>query len=725
MKSVCLGVVAMLLAGSTARAVPTIFVCGDSTAKFSGSETMEHLQERHGQPMAGWGTPLVEFFEPAKVTVRNVAHAGTSSRTYYDGDWPRVLPQIREGDFVLLVFGINDGGLATPDGIGDEVIERPVVRRGGRRREAEASETSAQAPDMERVHTYGWYMGTMATDAAGKGASVTLLTPTPRNIWTNPKVRFRDATPVGSDNQPLATLPADYDPKDDRIERGTGNGRYGRWTQEVAAKFGLPVFDLTNFCAGEYEKLGRERVNEWYLDHNHTFLPGARFVARSVVAGLKAMPDSPFIPLLSDAGREVVAADLAMVRDHRPAVTAMPASGGIERGQIPDQDDGMVAGIPVNYTEAKAHDYVLPDVLRMFDGTPVEDATAWRDWRRPELLEYYQREVYGRIPATAPTVRWEVVSTDAAALDGTAVKKVLAGRMGPGPEAPAIEATLTTPADATGPVPVLVALTFNGPRRRAAADPAHVPPAVLLARGYGYATINYASIETDQSGRDSPPNITLVRRLALRPGQTAMDPDDWGTIAAWAWGISRVIDYLETDPDVDATRVGITGTSRLGKTVTWAGANDDRIALVIACCGGEGGAALARRTYGETIAHLVEPTRYPYQFAGNYAKYAADPATSLVDSHCLVALMAPRPILLSTGLTDAWSDPHGEFLAAVAATPVFELLGMKGIDRPAYTAGCGEMVGGALSYLMVNGGHGATDWDRWIAFMDAHLRPTK
>jgi hypothetical protein len=131
---------------------------------------------------------------------------------------------------------------------------------------------------------------------------------------------------------------------------------------------------------------------------------------------------------------------------------------------------------------------------------------------------------------------------------------------------------------------------------------------------------------------------------------------------------------------------------------------------------------LARRIYGETVAHLVAPSRYPYQFAGNYAKYAENPSTMEVDTHCLVALMAPRPLLLSTASTDGWSDPYGEFLAAVAATPVYKLLGKEGIDSKEFPP-AGQQVGKDLSYLMVQGGHGANDWDLWIKFMDMHLKP--
>jgi hypothetical protein len=400
--------------------------------------------------------------------------------------------------------------------------------------------------------------------------------------------------------------------------------------------------------------------------------------------------------------------------------------------QIADSPDDSVAGIPVNYTESKAGALNLPDVLKTFDGQPVNDARTWNEKRQPELLKYFETEYYGRIPATAPKVTWEVVSTDPNALEGKAIMKTLAGHMGSA-DGPAISVTLYTPSDAKGPVPVLTNLTFGfsfgafggrGGRRGmrgGGGPPAPGSPAWFMSHGYGYATINYSSIESDREGQ---PNVNIARKLALAPGQEAPEPDEWGTIAAWAWGISRVMDYYETDPSVDSRRIAITGTSRLGKTVTWAGASDQRIALVIACCGGEGGAALARRNYGETIAHLVTPTRYPYQFAGNYQKFAADPNTSAVDTHCLVALMAPRPILLSTASRDGWSDPYGEFLAAVAATPVYKLLGKQGIDSNKYS-NVGEMVGHELSYLMVDGQHGSADWDLWLTFMDTYLKAEK
>jgi len=269
---------APFLRANDATNKPSIFICGDSTAKNSGNG-------KNGEPVAGWGTPIAEYFDAAKVTIKNVAHAGKSSRTYYEGDWRNVLPQIKAGDFVLLVFGINDG--TTPPGLGDETI----LQNG------------------EPVHTYGWYMAKMATDAREKGAVVFLLTVTTRNIWTNPKANFRDATP-------LKPLPADYDPRQDKIERGTGGGKFTQWTKDLGRQLHLPVFDLTNFCADKYESMGREAVDKLYSDHNHTYVPGAEIVASSVVSGLKAFGKSPFLSLLSEQGRAVPVADAKYINDN-------------------------------------------------------------------------------------------------------------------------------------------------------------------------------------------------------------------------------------------------------------------------------------------------------------------------------------------------------------------------------------------------------------------------
>jgi len=236
----------------------------------------------------------------------------------------------------------------------------------------------------------------------------------------------------------------------------------------------------------------------------------------------------------------------------------------------------------------------------------------------------------------------------------------------------------------------------------------------VLARGFGVATLYYGDIDPDFLG-----GVQLgVRGLYPEPA-----PNEWGSISAWAFGLSRVMDYLSVDPQVDPKKIALFGVSRLGKTVMWEGARDPRFAMVIASCSGEGGAALSRRNYGETIAHLTAATRYPYQFAANYAKWAEHPNDSPVDANMLVALIAPRPVLLQTGTTDYWSDPKGEFLAAVAAQPVFKLLGAQGLGTDVMPEP-GTPVLHTIGYFEHIGGHGAlpADWDVFLKFMEMHFK---
>jgi hypothetical protein len=411
--------------------------------------------------------------------------------------------------------------------------------------------------------------------------------------------------------------------------------------------------------------------------------------------------------------------------------------------ELPDHPDDAVAGISVNYTEAKVGEYTLPDALKLSSGAAVSTADDWQTKRRPEIVKLFEEHEYGRAPATPKAMRFEVVEQGTPCFDGKAIRKQIAIRFGEDEADPVLDLLVYLPADAaTKPAPVLLNINFM-PNNLAVDDPAvkvgrvwdreqkkRVPaegPArfgrlrVLptIERGYGLATFNYADVDPDAPGAIA----AGVRQQYLSTGASAPADDEWGTIAAWAWAISRVVDYCESDPQIDAKRVAITGVSRLGKTVMWAGAHDPRIALVIASCSGEGGAALSRRNYGETIAHLVEPTRYPYQFAPSYAKWGADPKSAPMDANLLVALVAPRPLLLQTGSGDKWSDAKGEFLAAVAATPVYEMLGATGVEETELPP-AGKRVGGTLSYYMHDGGHGLvpTDWDVYLEFMDEHLK---
>ena len=287
---------------------------------------------------------------------------------------------------------------------------------------------------------------------------------------------------------------------------------------------------------------------------------------------------------------------------------------------------------------------------------------------------------------------------------------------------PANGQTVNQPPTNVAGVPVnydeALAANYRLPDPLVLANGLNVAP--FLAQGIGVATVYYGDIDPDFDG-----GIPYgVRRLYLKPGQTEPAPGEWGSIAAWAWGLSRAMDYLETDAGVDAKRVALMGVSRLGKTVLWAGAHDTRFAMVIASCSGEGGAALSRRNYGETIKHLN--VRFAYQFCANYNKFGDNVDQFPVDSHMLLALIAPRPLLLQTGDRDMWSDPKGEFLAAVAAGPVYRLLGKQGLDTDQMPA-AGETITHSIGYHMHAGGHGTvpSDWDQFLRFMQMHLQSSK
>ena len=241
----------------------------------------------------------------------------------------------------------------------------------------------------------------------------------------------------------------------------------------------------------------------------------------------------------------------------------------------------------------------------------------------------------------------------------------------------------------------------------------------FLAQGIGVATVYYGDFDPDfASGY-----LLGLRATYAAPGQTAPNSDEWGTIAAWSWGLSRVMDYLETDHDVDAKRVALLGVSRIGKTVLWTAARDTRFAAVIASCSGESGAAISRRDYGETVAHMTAPSRYGYQFARAYATYGTRVNELPMDGHMLVSLVAPRPVLLQTGDADFWSDPKGEFVSAVAAEPVFALLGVRGLESDVMPA-AGRFIGHTLSYYMHAGGHGTvpSDWPVFLAFLQKQMK---
>lgn len=409
--------------------------------------------------------------------------------------------------------------------------------------------------------------------------------------------------------------------------------------------------------------------------------------------------------------------------------------------QVADLPPDTVADIPVNYTEALAGIYSLPDPLVMANGTPVRDAERWRRQRRPEILRLFEENQFGRSPGRPPEMLFDVFDSGTPALGGKAIRRQVTLYFNGERTGPALNMLIYLPAAATGPVPLLLNVSFSA--NSSVVDDPGIKPAEVWSReerarvpapagrgrlevlpfleaGIGVATVYYADLDPDFPGGAS----LGIRGEYMQPGQTELRPDQWGSIAAWSWGLSRAMDYLEVDEGVDQTRVALFGASRVGKTVLWTAARDTRFAAVIASASGEGGAALSRRNYGETVAHLVAPTRYPYQFAGNYGNFAGRVDDLPMDAHMLLSLIAPRPVLLQTGTEDHWSDPKGEFLAAVSAGPVFELLGARGLGTTEVPA-AGEPILHTLGYIMHEGGHGPApaDWPIFLDFLRMHLLP--
>ncbi len=379
-----------------------------------------------------------------------------------------------------------------------------------------------------------------------------------------------------------------------------------------------------------------------------------------------------------------------------------------------------------NYDEAKVPHYTLPAALG--------DVTTKADWpaRRAAILEMFQREMYGRSGPRPKGVRFQMLETGSGALGGKAVRKQIRVDA-------LIEVLLYLPSEAKGPVPVFLGLNYTG-NQGVTLDPAvRVSTAWMrqpdnprggqasrwsikraLDAGYGVATAYYGDLDPDfddgfQNG---------IHPLFYRPGQTKPAADEWGSVGAWAWGLSRILDYLEQDKDVDAKRVAVLGHSRLGKAALWAGAQDERFGMVISNDSGAGGAALSKRIYGETVKDLND--RFPHWFAANFRKYNANECALPFDQHMLIALVAPRPVYVCSAQDDQWADPKGEFLSALHADPVYRLLAGDGLpvkEMPAIH----QPAMGRVGYHIRAGKHDVTDydWRQWIEFANRHWKPKK
>jgi hypothetical protein len=399
-----------------------------------------------------------------------------------------------------------------------------------------------------------------------------------------------------------------------------------------------------------------------------------------------------------------------------------------------------------NYDESKAEVYPnLPDPLVEKDGRRVTSAEAWWKVRRPEIQEDFDREIMGRAPRNLPRVSWTVVSAKPEKIGDVAViTRRLAGHVD-NSSYPRIEvnidATLTTPAHAAGPVPVILQLAFAGEFEASMARPLSDAPSgvpgdygqawqrMVLARGWGVAVLSPTSFQADNGAGLTEGIIGLMNKGQPR------SLDDWGTMRAWAWGASRFLDYLETDRSVDAKQVGIEGHSRFGKTALVAMAYDPRFAVVYSSSSGEGGAKLYRHIFGEQLANVASTSLYHW-FGGNFLRYAGPltPADLPVDNHELIALCAPRPVFIGAGSSvgdgyadprgDGWADARGMFLAEVGAGPVYRLLGKKGLGTAEFPPMETAVVNGELGFRQHSGGHTPTpNWPAFLEFAGHYFQP--
>ena len=375
-----------------------------------------------------------------------------------------------------------------------------------------------------------------------------------------------------------------------------------------------------------------------------------------------------------------------------------------------------------NYDESKANPYPkLPDPLMLKNGNKVTSPRMWWNQRRAEIVEDFDREIYGRVPKKAPKVSWEVTSTTKE-LNGDVpvVKRQLIGHVDNSTYpllSVNIQLTLVTPANAPGPVPVIIEFGFATPRP--GAPPASPPDGApswqhqVLANGWGFAIVVPTSIQADNGAGLTRGIIGLCNQGQPRK------LDDWGTLRAWAWGASRALDYFETDKSVDAKQVGIEGLSRYGKAAVVAMAYDQRFAIGFIGSSGEGGVKLHRRNFGELVENVAGTGEYHWM-CGNFLKYAG-PLTwgdLPVDAHELVALCAPRPVFISAGSPDiegGWIDAKGMFMATVAAGPVYRLLGKKDLGMTEMPQIETALIQGELAFRQHSGGH--TTGPNWPAFM--------
>ena len=397
------------------------------------------------------------------------------------------------------------------------------------------------------------------------------------------------------------------------------------------------------------------------------------------------------------------------------------------------------------YYEEKVPDYTLPEPLVMADGTNVASSEMWRMRRRPQILELLRKHVYGRAPVDRPKgMTFKVFDLEHKALNGLATRKQVTVNFTGKEDGPSMDILIYLPGAAKKPVPTFVILNFSGnhtihrdpaiklskrwmrsdreaTEQSRGRDYSSYPVEKILARGYGLATIYYGDIDPDY--HDDFKNGVHPVFDKLLDGKRALDA--WAAICAWAWGLSRAMDYFESDEEIDESRIAVLGHSRLGKTALWAGACDERYALVISNNSGRGGAALSRRRFDETVKQIN--TSFPHWFCDNFKKYNGEEDRLPVDQHMLIALMAPRPVYVASADEDLWADPRGEFLSCKNAEQVYDLLGLKDLEVEMMPTLNSPVQKGRICYHIRTGGHGLNeyDWQQYMDFAERHFKATE
>jgi hypothetical protein len=453
------------------------------------------------------------------------------------------------------------------------------------------------------------------------------------------------------------------------------------------------------------------------------------FVHFAVWASAFVLPlrgDDP--PRKAEAGQLPPPVQLTAQQDHRRMMELLNIKE-LRPGANPRDPKAPNA---VNYDESKANPYPnLPDPLLLKNGQKVVTAEMWWKQRRPEIVEDFDREVYGRVPKDTPKVKWEVTATDKQTVgDVPVVVKRLVGHVDNASYpliSVDIQLTLTTPAGATGPVPVMMEFGFGGGRvarpesSKGVLSQAPSWQQQVLAKGWGYGIIVPNSIQADSGAALTRGIIGLCNKGQPRK------VDDWGALRAWAWGASRALDYFETDKAVDGKQVGIEGLSRYGKAAIVAMAYDERFAIGFIGSSGEGGVKLHRRNFGELVENVAGSGEYHWM-AGNFLKYAGPLKWDdlPVDSHELVALCAPRPVFISVGsqqVEGGWVDAKGMFLAAAGAGPVYKLLGKKDLGTTEFPTIETPLIDGEVAFRQHSGGHTTgPNWPTFLKFAERYIK---